>query len=170
MSESTTKHAPKFGLCIGWPHSSYQLNLQRPKLSRKVPWLFSGCIAQITILLYTLINGIWELGKWLCPLETIYLCQNLSRYPRGGNGTAHSMNAFQVICLSDTVDYFRCANMTRVVRKSPSSRLKIRVILSYWQLSKLVELLRYASMFGIKISRNLLGNHLPKKMFTSPLV
>ncbi len=48
--------------------------------------------------------------------------------------------------------------MTHVVRKSTSLGLKIRVILSYRQLSQLVELLRYAGMFGVKRRKNLLGN------------
>ncbi len=39
--------------------------------------------------------------------------------------------------------------MTRVVRKSPSLGLKNRVIWPYLQLSQLVELSRYACMFGV---------------------
>ena len=48
--------------------------------------------------------------------------------------------------------------MTRVVRKSPSSGLKNRVILAYWKLLPLVEMLKNACMFGVKRSRNSLGN------------
>ena len=48
--------------------------------------------------------------------------------------------------------------MTRVVRKSPSSRLKNRVILANWKYPQLVEMLKNACMFGVKRSRNSLGN------------
>ncbi len=48
--------------------------------------------------------------------------------------------------------------MTGVVRISPSSGLKNRVILPHWKRSQLVELIRYSCMFGIKTSRNSLGN------------
>ena len=48
--------------------------------------------------------------------------------------------------------------MTRVVRKLPISRLKNRVILVYWKLPQLVEMLKNACMFGVKITRNSLGN------------
>ncbi len=44
--------------------------------------------------------------------------------------------------------------LMRVVRKSPSSGLKNRVIFAYWKLPQLVEMLKNACMFGVKRTRN----------------